>query len=52
MIVTKSGWLDSVPSVTTSWNVSVLALDGAVNVGLTAVDDDNVTAGPAVCVHL
>ena len=25
---------------------------GAVNVGLTAVDDDNVTAGPAVCVHL
>ena len=52
VILTVDGPLLVEPSLTTSWKVTVVALDGAVNVGLTAVDEDSVTAGPAVCVHL
>ena len=51
MIVTEAGLLLVVPLLTTSWNVSVAALDGAVNVGCAAVLLDNVTAAPPVCVH-
>ena len=51
-MLTVSGWLLWEPSVTMSWKVRVPAVDGAVKVGLTAVDDDSVTFGPAVWVHL
>src|SRR5204863_4133568 len=51
VIVTVAGLLLAVPSLTTSWNVSVAALDGAVNVGCTTVLLDNVTAVPPVWVH-
>ena len=50
-MVTDDGSLLCDPSVTTSWNVRVAAVDGAVNVGLIAVGSDSVTAGPLVCVH-
>ena len=39
------------PSLTTREKVSVVADEGAVNVGFTAVEDDRLTLGPAVCVH-
>ena len=52
VMFTVEGLLLCDPSVTTSWKVSVVAVDGAVKVGLTAVESDSVTAGPAVCVHL
>src|SRR5438046_4789452 len=51
VMVTVAGLLLAVPLLTTSWNVSVAALDGAVNVGCTAVLLDNVTAAPPVWVH-
>jgi hypothetical protein len=38
-------------SVTTSENVNVPGVAGAVNVGLTAVVLDSETGVPAVCVH-
>jgi hypothetical protein len=50
-MVTLDGLLLTVPSLTTSRNVSVEALAGAVNVGATTVPLDNVTAGPPVWVH-
>ena len=40
-----------VPSLTTNWNVSVPAAEGAVNVGCTTVLLDNVTAVPPVWLH-
>src|ERR1700750_2804831 len=48
---TLAGLLLLVPLLTTSWNVKVPGLEGAVNVGCTAVLLDNVTAVPPVCVH-
>ncbi len=51
MIVTLAGLLLFWPSPTTSWNVSVSALPGAVNVGCTAVSLDSVTVPPPVWVH-
>src|SRR5580704_3168110 len=49
--VTSAGLLLLFASLTTSWNVSVPALPGAVNVGCTTVLLDNVTAVPPVWLH-
>ena len=49
--VTVSGVLLNEASRTTNENVTDAPAAGAVNVGDTAVELDNVTAGPAVCVH-
>ena len=45
------GLLLALPLLTTSWKVRAPAADGAVNVGLTAVLLDRVTAVPPVCDH-
>ena len=50
MIVTVSELDFTALSVTVSWNVRVLALP-SVNVGCSAVESDNVTEVPPICVH-
>ena len=52
VIVTLAGLLVSWPLLTVSWKVRVAELAGAVKVGLTAVELERVTVGPAVCVQL
>jgi hypothetical protein len=50
--VTEAGIEFVYPSFTTSENVNVLAVDGAVNVGFELDAPARVTAGPDVCVHV
>jgi hypothetical protein len=51
VIVTVEGAPEVVEFETVSEKVSVAGPVGAVNVGFTAEALDNVTVGPAVCVH-
>ena len=50
-MVTYAGLLASVPSLTTSRKLSLVAPAGAVKVGRAAVASESVTVGPAVCVQ-
>ena len=52
VIVTVSGALFTVPSLTVSENTSVVALAGAVKLGIAIVALLSVTGGPDVCVHV
>ncbi len=49
--VTVDGLLESRPSLTISWKVSVDVPAGAENVGRTDVESERVTEGPPVCVQ-
>ncbi len=49
---TLAGSLETVPSLTTSWKVRLVAAEGAVKVGCAALVLERLTAGPSVCVQV